>query len=150
MKKVFVAAVFLLLIFGLGFLFTRFFGPKSIHKVIVGNSSVVVETADTPEKTQQGLSDREKLCSDCGMLFIFDQPGIYPFWMRKMRFDIDIIWIAGDRVVDITYSAKVPPTEELEAPRTFYQSKELVNKVLEVNVGWAKKNNVVIGDLVKF
>ena len=27
------------------------------------------------------------------MLFIFSQPDFYPFWMKDMKFPIDIIWL---------------------------------------------------------
>lgn len=139
----------LLLLVGAVFLLNKILprneSSKMMPKVILGNSSVVVEIADTSEKTTQGLSDRETLCSDCGMLFIFNQPSIYSFWMRRMHFDIDMIWIKDDQVVDISHEAKIPPVEELESPKTFYQSKTPCNMVLEVNSGWAEKNNVKIG-----
>jgi len=98
---------------------------------------------------EKGLSDRKSLCSGCGMLFVFDQPAVYPFWMRRMNFDIDILWIAGERIIDITYDAKKPSKEEFETPKTIYQSKFPVDKVLEVNAGWVEKNRVKIGDVVK-
>lgn len=115
------------------------------HEMSVGGKKLQVEIAGTEAEKAQGLSDRKNLCSNCGMLFIYDQKGIYPFWMRRMHFDIDIIWVNEGKVVDITFGAKVPPKEELEAPKTTYQSKVPVKMVLEVNSGWTKKNNVQIG-----
>lgn len=117
-------------------------------KILVGEKMVSVEIAKTPQEREQGLSDRETLCSNCGMLFIFDQPDIYPFWMRRMNFDIDILWIAGDRVVDITLSAKKPSVEDFESPKEFYSSKMPIDKVLEVNAGWVEKNGIKVGDKV--
>ena len=119
-------------------------------KLMLGSKVLMVEVAETPKEREQGLSDRKNLCLDCGMLFIFDQPGIYPFWMRRMYFDIDILWIIDDRVVDITFAAKAPPKEEFVAPKTVYQSKFPVNKVLEVNAGWVEKNGIKTGDVVKY
>ena len=66
-----------------------------------------------------------------------------------MYFDIDILWIIDDRVVDITFAAKAPPKEEFVAPKTVYQSKFPVNKVLEVNAGWVEKNGIKTGDVVR-
>lgn len=125
---------------------TRNFGKKNLLKV--GNAFLKIETADSPEERSQGLSDRKSLCSDCGLLFIFDQPGFYPFWMRRMNFDIDILWVRDGEVAEITYEAKAPPKEEFESPKTFYQSKVPVEMVLEVNSGWVKENGIKIGDRI--
>jgi len=119
-------------------------------KLMLGSKVLMVEVAETPKEREQGLSDRKNLCLDCGMLFIFDQPGIYPFWMRRMYFDIDILWIADDRVVDVTLGAKVSSKEEFAAPKTFYRSRVPIDKVLEVDAGWVEKNGIKAGDVVKY
>ena len=49
--------------------------------IVVDDHRLVVEIAKTAKEKEQGLSDRKNLCSDCGMLFVFDQEGFYPFWM---------------------------------------------------------------------
>lgn len=131
-------------------LFLILSGKTKTKKVLVAGRPLIVEVADTPQKREQGLSGREKMCSDCGMLFVFDQPGIYPFWMKEMYFDIDILWIIDDKVADITFGAKVPPKEEFSAPKIIYQSKSPINSVLEVNAGWVEKNGIEVGDVVKF
>lgn len=58
-----------------------------------------VEVSDSPEERAQGLSHRETLCQECAMVFVFDQPGQYGFWMKDMRFRIDILWVRDGRVV---------------------------------------------------
>jgi len=117
--------------------------------IVVDDHRLVVEIAKTAKEKEQGLSDRKNLCSDCGMLFVFDQEGFYPFWMRRMYFDIDILWIADDRVVDVTLGAKVSSKEEFAAPKTFYRSRVPIDKVLEVNAGWVEKNGIKTGDVVR-
>ena len=119
---------------------------KRLPKVFVGEVPVSVEIANSEAEKQKGLSERKELCHDCGLLFVFDKPGRYSFWMHKMYFDIDILWILEDRVVDITECAKKPSVEEFASPKEIYQPKVPVNKVLEVNCGWVKNNNIQIGD----
>ena len=129
-----------------------FLKPKSgsyQSNVMVADHRLVVEIANTSKEREQGLSDRKTLCSDCGLLFVFNQPGFYSFWMRRMYFDSDILWIAGDQVADITYGAKKPAKEDFERPKEIYQSMVPVDKVLEVNAGWVKKNGIKIGDGVE-
>lgn len=51
------------------------------------------EVASTPEAREQGLSGRTEVPPGSGMLFVFDVPGSYGFWMKDMLMPIDMIWI---------------------------------------------------------
>jgi len=123
------------------------FKPNSNY-ITVGGARLRIETAEIEAKRTQGLSDRKTLCSNCGLLFIFDKTGGYGIWMRRMHFDIDILWLADNKVVDITYAAKKPSKEEFDFPKTIYHSKLPVDKILEVNAGWVEKNKIKIGDII--
>jgi uncharacterized membrane protein (UPF0127 family) len=61
--------------------------------VIIAGVRLSVEVADTPAERGRGLSGREMLPENSGMLFVFDTPGRYGFWMYGMKFPLDIIWI---------------------------------------------------------
>ena len=52
-----------------------------------------VDLAITPDEQSKGLSIKNTLNDSDGMLFPFDTPGDYSFWMKDMKFPIDIIWI---------------------------------------------------------
>ena len=117
------------------------------QKIIIGEKVVLVEIKDTEEERRQGLSNRENLDKDAGVLFIFEELNKYDFWMKEMKFDLDFLWIKGEEVVEITEGVKAP--EKGEEPLTV-RSKVLVDKVLEVNVGWVKENEVRVGDMVSF
>lgn len=103
---------------------------------------VAVTVAATPATQEKGLSGREGLGADDGMLFIFDRPDTYAFWMKDMRFPIDIIWIQNDAIADITTDVPVPvPGQELPV----YFPKIPANRVLEVPAGYAKAHGLRIG-----
>lgn len=109
----------------------------------VGDASLTAEIADTPAKRMRGLSGREKLDENQGMLFVFDESGRHSFWMADMRFPIDIVWITSAKtVVKITPGVSPASFPEKLAPETSVQY------VLEVNAGWAARHNVRIGDSV--
>ena len=109
----------------------------------VGSATVSVGIADSDEERIQGLSGIASLGAQEGLLFVFDQPDRYGFWMKDMRFPIDIIWIGEDRrVVDITRSA-TPETY----PARFMPSAP-AQYVLEVNEGWSDAHGIVVGDHV--
>ncbi len=103
-----------------------------------------VELADNPLKQARGLSGRLNLPPDQGMFFIFDSPGYHPFWMKDMRFPIDVLWIGtGYRVVDIS-----PKIEPGSYPKSF-RPKLPAQFVLEVPAGWTEENSITIGESVK-
>lgn len=67
--------------------------------VTVGDYSFVVEVADTDELRIKGLSGRKSLPEGRGMLFVFPHEDFYGFWMKDMRFSIDIIGLDDTRKV---------------------------------------------------
>lgn len=67
-----------------------------------------VEVADEPEERASGLSGRRGLASDQGMLFLFADARLYPFWMKDMRFPIDIIYLYEGTVTEV-FPSVAPP-----------------------------------------
>lgn len=58
-----------------------------------------VELAITEEQQNVGLSNRTYLENNKGMLFVFNEEGDYPFWMKDMKFPLDLIWIDKNGIV---------------------------------------------------
>jgi|SRR3989338_4612398 len=111
----------------------------------IGTSTIMVEVVDTKEKRDKGLSGRERLPKGEGMLFVFEEPNFYTFWMPDMRFAIDIIWISSEkRVVDITPG--VPP----DSYPQLFSPEEPAQYVLEVPAGVVMKEGWGVGDSVQF
>ena len=71
-------------------------------KICLSNICVKAEIADTQAERQKGLMFREHLDKESALLFVFKEGGFYGFWMKNMRFPLDIIWVSDDkRIVDI-------------------------------------------------
>lgn len=51
-----------------------------------------VQVADTEPRRIRGLMFQDQLPYDQGMIFVFDQPGLYSLWMLNMQFSLDMIW----------------------------------------------------------
>lgn len=104
-----------------------------------------VAVAETADEMARGFSGRTGLAEDEGMLFVYDTPGFYSFWMKEMLFPIDILWIGEDfQVVDITKNFK---------PESFPQTvkpQKPVQYVVEVNAGWVEEHRIHIGSPVLF
>ncbi|MBP7811332.1 MAG: DUF192 domain-containing protein [Candidatus Moranbacteria bacterium] len=75
--------------------------PPYPTRVVVGGIRYDIEVADTEEERSKGLGGRASMCRNCALLFVFPEKGRWAFWMKEMHFPIDIVWIAGDTVVDI-------------------------------------------------
>ena len=63
------------------------------QSVEVNSKVFIVEIADTEEERRKGLMFREALCEECGMLFVFDHPQKYGFWMKNVKIPLDIVYI---------------------------------------------------------
>ena len=68
--------------------------PLSIH-----DAKIAVEIVDTPKKRQQGLSGRDDLAENKGMLFVYTEPETIGIWMKDMKFPIDILWFNAEKEV---------------------------------------------------
>jgi hypothetical protein len=114
-------------------------------QIVINGKSFGVEVADTPQKRTQGLSGRASLPADSGMLFVFDKPDAYEFWMEGMLFGLDFIWINGDQVVDLTSDVPAPLNG---TPLKTIKPKTAVDKVIEVSAGMIASGEIKIGDKV--
>jgi uncharacterized membrane protein (UPF0127 family) len=114
------------------------------HKVVIGGQEIYVNLADTPIEQERGLSGKKNLGEKQGMLFVFDEPGVYPFWMKDMNFPLDIIWI--DENSHIIYIQKDAKPDSY--PKSFGPNKNS-KYVLEVNSGFSNINNIKVGDSVE-
>lgn len=109
---------------------------------IADSLTLQVEVADTAATRERGLSKHKKLDADAGMYFLFDAPAHYTFWMKGMRFPIDIVWIESGRIVDITADVPVPVAGE---PLPTYAPAVAASEVLEVQAGFARKHGLQVG-----
>ncbi len=118
---------------------------KQTATVLIGGTRVNAEVAADQESRTRGLMYRENLAPGQGMLFVFPEHGEHGFWMKNMKFPIDIIWITpGMEIGEIVEEMQpcgddgcegiTPPVD------TAY--------VLEVEAGFAKKHNLAVGDRV--
>ena len=96
-KLIVITAIFAIGIFSLWY-YTRH--PLQTT-VSIRNKTFVVDVAVTAKEKELGLGNRDSLAADHGMLFIYDHKEVFPFWMKNMRFPIDIIWIDDQTIVDI-------------------------------------------------
>lgn len=162
MKKVFLpiaAAALFIVVVGLltkklekdsSIKFNNFKKTEAPQKFVsIGETKIEVEVADTNSERRQGLSKKDSLAENRGMLFVFDQKGTKPvFWMKDMRIAIDILWISDSKIIQIDKNVPPPADGTSDKDLKLYTPKEPVDYVLEVNTGFSDKNEIKEGDQV--
>ncbi|MDO8462700.1 MAG: DUF192 domain-containing protein [bacterium] len=107
------------------------------------------EVARTPAARRQGLSGRDALAADAGLLIVFDMLDQHRIWMKDMRFSIDLIWIAGGVVVDTHEQLPVPSPGRDPASLPYFNPRPQALFVLEVPAGTVAKYGIIHGDQVR-
>jgi uncharacterized membrane protein (UPF0127 family) len=142
-KRTIIIPLIIILILGFFYVVASSYRKLSTKTINIDKNPIIVEVANNPISRMKGLSGRKSLPLDRGMLFNFDQPATPEFWMKGMKFPIDIIWIADQKIVAIDANC---PTDE-GAKR--YHPTQRVNYVLEVSAGVVQNNHWQIGDVVQ-
>lgn len=95
--------------------------------------------ANTEEKRTRGLANITSIQNNEGMLFVFEKPDYYRFWMKDMKFPLDFIFINENQIVDMIRN--VSPKNY---PNTF-TSIEKADKIIELNAGEITRLNLKKG-----
>jgi uncharacterized membrane protein (UPF0127 family) len=101
---------------------------------------LTIEVADTSEERSVGLSKRESLDAEAGMLFVFERRGL-GFWMKDTTIPLSVAFIGA--CGDIVHVADMQPLS-----LQLVQARDNYSFGLEVNQGWFTKNNIAVGDKV--
>lgn len=115
---------------------------KTVH---VYSQTLGLQVAGTAQEQMTGLGGKRCLSSDQGMLFIFEKPGYYPFWMKDMHFPIDIIWLSDAK--QVVYMQK--DVEPSSYPKSFTNTSP-AKYVLELQAGRADSLNIKTGTKLSF
>ncbi len=151
-KRVSIAVLLLILIAGIITLATKaktedskveITPRKTCSTFIVKDASgkedcVSLETADNDAERMQGLSGREKLDSNKGMVFVFDEPGKHCMWMKDMRFSLDMVWLDdGKKITEVKKDLNPESYPEEFCAQGKY--------VIEINAGTADRSGLKAG-----
>ena len=135
---------------GFGNSATKSAEQSGVLRIKIKSLDVNAKIAASAADQKKGLGKRESLPLNEGMLFVFEKTGAYTFWMKDVKFALDIIWLDENKdVVDIAPNAPAQPGMS-ERDLILYKPKSDAKYVLEVNAGLASLNNIQIGDKAEF
>lgn len=108
----------------------------------IGKQTIHAEIANTPQEREHGLMGREKLCNNCGMLFVFPKVDIYRFWMKNTPSALSIAFITAE--------GKIANVDEM-LPNTLdiHSASSPVLYGLEMSSGWFAQHHIKAGDRVQ-
>ena len=119
-----------------------------LKEISIGETKIFVELADTKNERARGLSNRDSLPENQGMLFVFDQKDTFPtFWMKDTKLPLDIIWIEDEKIAKINKNVQ-PEPDKSDRELTRYRPDSPIDYVLEVNAGFSDKNGLEVGNTV--
>lgn len=114
-----------------------------VKTLTAGNTPVVVEVATTPAERELGLSNRDSLKDGTGMLFVFDPPKQVGFWMKDMRFSLDMVFADSNGIIlNIAHNA-----EPASYPNVFPSAGPAMY-VLEVPAGYTTREGIAVGQKI--
>lgn len=153
-------AIFLVISLILGVFFWMWGGseisgeiPYYYHKIMgktvgleINGAKITAEFAKSNSEKVKGLSNRDELRFDRGLLFVYDKEQIPSFWMKETRFPLDIIWIKDDTIVELSENVAVDAGPNYKT----YSPKTAVTRVLEVNAGFCLRLGIAVGQKVLY
>lgn len=104
----------------------------------LGAQNFKLEIADSSEDKAIGLSGRETLGKNEGMIFSSNEPEEMCMWMKEMKFNLAIIWVENKKVSYIE-----PDLSPATYPEPYCHR---ANHVIEINVGDLRSSGLKVGD----
>lgn len=113
-----------------------------VRTLKVRGHAIEAEVASTDAQREQGLMYRTDMPADHGMLFVFEQPALYCFWMKNTLIPLSLAFL-DDRGRIISLADMQPRDEYSHCPPG------PVSRALEMNQGWFGQHGVGIGDVIE-
>jgi len=117
--------------------------------IMIDDIPLEVQIADNEPLRIRGLMFQDPLPPDQGMIFVFNQPGLYSLWMLNMQFSLDMIWFDQDGKI-VHMEKDVPPCKtplEIAACQSIIPD-EMAVYVLEVTAGFIDENNITTDSIL--
>jgi uncharacterized membrane protein (UPF0127 family) len=111
--------------------------------ITIKGHSLTVELAITPTQRSCGLSHRDELPDNHGMLFVFPDLRPRDFWMKDTTIPLSIAYLDE--------SGRIFSLQEMVPNQTGHQypSARPAKYALEVNQGWFQQKGIEVGDKVE-
>lgn len=114
-----------------------------MKKLIIWNTEVIAEIADTEEKRRIGEMFRWSMWKQDAMLFVFDHEQELSFWMQNTYIGLDLLYVWTDGIIKHIHNNAKP------LDLTGLPSIVPVRYVIEVRDDFVESFGVKLGDKVE-
>jgi len=112
--------------------------------VTINDIQITAWVADTQKARETGLMGMQNINEDEGMLFLYETPGAYAFWMKNMLMPLDVVFVSKDmKIVSIQH---MDPC--VMGPCSIYSPPSDILYAVEVKSGFAERNNITVSQIV--
>lgn len=113
--------------------------------VRLGDGVFTARIAQTDKERIKGLSGTTQLSESRAMLFVFEQDGEHPIWMKDMNYAIDIAWLDSNKKV-VHIARDIPPRSYPEK----FKSNTPARYVIEFRAGTLDAKRITVGKQASF
>jgi len=116
--------------------------------ISIDGFSLAADLALTSEQKEKCISVKDKLRENEAMLFVFEESAKHSFWMKDMKFPIDIMWLDSDGKV-VHVEKRLEPCISVFTCTSYSPSRDS-QFVLETVAGFTQRHNVSVGTDIGF
>lgn len=142
MKKLFAGSLLLILLAGC--VYSRYIFVK-----MPSADMVKLRTAITSDEFVRGLSGINAPVDYQGMLFLQKYSGTVSFWMKGMKFSLDLVYLDKNKVVKEIYLDRQPCVEGQECPVVDSQTSD-IRYIMELKSGSSEKYQIQVGSKIEW
>lgn len=110
---------------------------------------IKTKIAVTEKQKEIGLGFVEEMKGYQAMLFINEEPQRVSFWMKNMKFNLDIFYLDENKIVREVYFNQEPCPEKIECSKIVSAS-EKIKYILEIPAGMAEEYQLKINSQIKW
>lgn len=115
------------------------FNDADIVKVKIDGKKYELEVAQTDDAQRKGLSGREKLDKNKGMLFVYSQSDYPQFWMKDTLIPLQLLLVDNCTIVEIK---EMPVEKDPANPEMIYKSSVKADKAIELNTNSIPEDSI--------
>lgn len=111
---------------------------KEINATVSGVDLKLIVLA-TPQSQAKGFMEEPEPAENTGLLFVYDKVEPLSFWMKNVKFPLDIIFF-DDHMKYIHHCTMEPGHDVEDHRQPQYHSKKPARFAVELPAGWCEKN----------
>jgi len=125
-----------------------FFTKAPTIALQIKNQIINLEVVKNQPDQEKGLSGRNSLATNAGMLFVFPKAHYPAFWMKNVKFSLDFLFLHNKKVVTVLQQVPFPTSSTSDLPQ--YKPEEPSDMVIELPAGKISELSIKKGDVLNF